>query len=345
VGADVAVTSVILRKLETAFPGAEIVLLAPRQAREVFGADGRIRVADLTYARQGTLLGRLMAWPVLVAALDRERKGLSDRELVIVDPDSRFTQLGLLPVVEGDIGYCFFESRTWSVPGVSTLGGLTSRWADEIFGGTDQARPMVRLDPGDLALGTRLGAALRKGGASRIAAVNLGVGGNDRKRISEEFERRLVEAFLAEGHTLVLDKGVGDEVERVDRIVTALRSAGRTVVEATEPDLGRLPASNLRCDVLTWQGRLGIFGALIGASDVYVGYDSAFQHIAAALEVPVVDVFVNAPSPVFVERWTPFSRAAVSVVRAERTVNGPMPEVDPVLGEVLTHCQRRERRT
>jgi len=340
VGADVAVTSVVLRKLETVFPGAEIVLLAPRQAREVFGADPRIRVADLAYQRQGTLLGRLMAWPVLVAALDRERQGLSDGELVIVDPDSRFTQLGLLPVIEGDVGYCFFESRTWSVPGVDTLGQLTSRWADAIFGGTDQALPLVRLDPGDVGRGERVVAALRAGGASRIAAVNLGVGGNDRKRISEEFERRLVEALLADGHTLVLDKGVGDEVERVDRIVTALRSAGRMVVEVTEPVLATPGAGNLRCDVLTWQGGLGMFGALIGASDVYVGYDSAFQHIAAALEVPVVDIFANAPSPVFVERWTPFSRAPVSVVQAEGAAAGATVDLDRVLGEATAAAGR-----
>jgi ADP-heptose:LPS heptosyltransferase len=192
--------------------------------------------------------------------------------------------------------------------------------------------------------GERLVAALRAGGASRIAAVNLGVGGNDRKRISEEFERRLVEALLADGHTLVLDKGVGDEVERVDRIVTALRSAGRMVVEVTEPVLATPGAGNLRCDVLTWQGRLGMFGALIGASDVYVGYDSAFQHIAAALEVPVVDIFANAPSSVFVERWTPFSRAPVSVVRAEQAVDGATTDLDRVVRDVRACCRRLETR-
>ena len=336
VGADVAVTSVILRKLRTRWPDADIALLAGRQTREVFGAEHNVRVVEVGYERQGTLLGRLMAWRALVAAVDREREGLSPSELVIVDPDSRFTQLGLLPVVDGDVGYAFFESRSQARPGVSTLGELTSLWADEVFGGEDRAGPMVALPPDDVAMGTRVVTQLRAAGVVRVTAVNLGVGGNDRKRVSEDFERRLVDALLAGGHTLILDKGVGDEVERVDRIVGALARAGRRVIDLTEPALETLGARPLACDVLTWQGRLAAFGALIAASDLYVGYDSGFQHIAAALGVPLVDVFANAPGPLFVDRWTPFSRAPVAVVQ----VASEGGDLDRAVADVLARCRR-----
>jgi ADP-heptose:LPS heptosyltransferase len=65
-----------------------------------------------------------------------------------------------------------------------------------------------------------------------------------------------------------------------------------------------------------YEGGVGTLSALIGRSDAYVGYDSAFQHIAAAQAVPVIDVFVDVPSPIFADRWRPYSKAAVEVVRA-----------------------------
>ena len=40
-----------------------------------------------------------------------------------------------------------------------------------------------------------------------------------------------------------------------------------------------------RGQLLLCQGGLGPFTALVAASDLYVGYDSGFQHIAAALSV------------------------------------------------------------
>lgn len=309
VGADVAVTSVVVRKLLSTFPEAEVVLLAPRLTREILVGEDRLRVQEVRYDRQGTLLGRLSTWRALVAAVDAERGG-ADGDVLVVDPDSRLTQLGLLPVVDGDRGYSFFESRTASAPGSPALGELTSRWADETFGGDDHPRPLVALRPDDERFGARAGAQLRGAGVSRIAAVNFGIGGNDRKRVSEEFERGLVTSLVQAGFAVILDKGVGTEVERVDRVVAALEEDGRTVRALTESGVAA-PA-----DVLTWEGRIGPFAALIASSDVYLGYDSAFQHIAAALDVPVIDVFADAPSPLFVERWTPWSRAPVRVVHA-----------------------------
>ena len=62
--------------------------------------------------------------------------------------------------------------------------------------------------------------------------------------------------------------------------------------------------------------------AIVAASDLYVGYDSAFQHIAAALAVPSIDVFVGFPNALFAKRWRPWSRAEVTVIE----VAGGWPE-------------------
>src|SRR5581483_7175987 len=110
------------------------------------------------------------------------------------------------------------------------------------------------------AIAGTIAAGLRAGGR-RVIAVNLGVGENPRKRVAGGFELDLVRGLLAERHALILDKGVGEERSRVGEIVAAL-----------EP----LPPH-----VFVYEGAVGPFAALIRESDLYVGYDSAFQHIAA----------------------------------------------------------------
>jgi ADP-heptose:LPS heptosyltransferase len=80
------------------------------------------------------------------------------------------------------------------------------------------------------------------------------------------------------------------------------------------------------------------FAALIGASDLYVGYDSAFQHVAAALGIPAIDVFVNPPNATFARRWRPHSSAPVSVI--ETTSTG---DTDAILARIaVVHRRLRQ---
>jgi ADP-heptose:LPS heptosyltransferase len=76
-------------------------------------------------------------------------------------------------------------------------------------------------------------------------------------------------------------------------------------------------AEELPAAVFTWDGGIGAFAGLIAASDEYIGYDSAGQHIAAALGVPTLTVFVNANAPVFAERWRPSGSGIIEVVEVE----------------------------
>lgn len=318
-GADVAITSLVVQAVRSALPQAQIVLLAPRPSLELFGGDTDLKIIDVPYARRGGLLERLGSWVGLVRAQDRERGTLGPGECIVIDPDSRLTQLGLLPVVDDDSDYRFFESRSFQRPGRESLGGLTVEWLREVFGAPNEAYyPRVSLRARDLDLGVVLSRALRTGEGSHIVSTNFGVGGNPRKRVTGAFEIELLRQLLAQGSVIVLDKGVGEEREGANRILASLRADGRAVVEVKDGDRfaernGPVP----RCDVLAWEGGVGTFSALIAASDLYIGYDSAFQHIAAALEVPVVDIFVE-PGPVFMRRWQPYSRAPVRVVSVDR---------------------------
>lgn len=110
-----------------------------------------------------------------------------------------------------------------------------------------------------------------------------------------------------------------------------MRASGRTVLQFAEADVGQIAGHpELRADLLTWHGGIGRFAALIAACDEYAGYDSAGQHIAAALGTPAIDIFTGSASPVFQERWTPAGRGVVHLVAAPSTGGG-----EAVLSEVM----------
>ena len=312
-GADVAVTSVLINKLKRACPRAEIRLLGGEKAAAFFASDTRVGHAPFDYGRSATLIGRLGLWPELVRTIEKELGGLRAEQYLVADPDSRLTQLGLLPVIHDESRYCFFPSRSYEQAGAAALGDLTSRWADEVWGadgvwGSDgrHSYPELNLPKED----RERGVALRKRVRGRLATVNLGVGGNAAKRVADPFELDLLQALRNADYTVVLDRGAGDEeIDRTGRLIDALEQAGNTVQAVGGEDVS--------AEVLTWQGSLSAFAGLIAASDLYVGYDSAGGHLAAALAVPAIDVFSGAASPRMIERWRPWGLRPADLVTVD----------------------------
>ena len=272
-GADVAVTSVLLAAAKQRFPHAEIVFVGPRKNYELFATDPRLRHAEMAY-RRGGLRQRLAVWGPLQALL-------AAPDAVVIDPDSRLTQLGLLPVCP-EAGYHLFESRGYGGETDRALPELAAAWAAETFG-VPNAKPYVALrrSAGDLVAGD--------------FAVSLGIGENPAKRIPDPFEERLLALLSASGAALAIDTGAGgEEAARVERAV------GRSGVKAA-----------------LWKGSFAGFAAIIAASRLYVGYDSAGQHVAAACGVPLVSIFAGFPAPRMFHRWRPTGERA-TVIRVDR---------------------------
>ena len=323
-GADVAVTSIVLQKVERVFPRAECLVFGPSAPGQLLqGTSKTPRFVDCPYPRHGGIIARLGSWVQLVNAVQAEMNGCQPDECVFVDPDSRLTQLGLLPVVDAAVPCFFFESRGYRRPGADTLGELTARWLDEALGPHEGGTlyPQVVPSASDSIPAEAVARQMRASGGGHVTAVNLGVGGNARKRIPGRFELDLIRALLSEGGAVMLDRGIGEEVARVEAIVSALTAQGIGVIEMT-PDTFRQPDRLPSHQLLICQGGLGPFTALVAASDLYVGYDSGFQHIAAALSVPVLDIFVNAPNELFGKRWRPYSRSPVDVVETATDAGG-----------------------
>src|SRR5439155_14256943 len=117
------------------FPAAEIVFVGPHKNYELFAGDPRIRHAAIDY-RRCTLRDRLAIWDSLKALV-------AEPGSVVLDPDSRLTQLGLLPVGVDDC-YHLFESRAHGVESDRALPDLAAEWAEQALG-VRGAKPYVAL--------------------------------------------------------------------------------------------------------------------------------------------------------------------------------------------------------
>ena len=335
IGADVAVTSVIIARLRRLLPQTEFVLLGSGKLRELFGGDQRVRIREIKYERGGGVLSRLTSWIDVVEAVNDEARGLKPDEFWLIDPDSRLTQLGLLPLLKDERNYFFFDSRSYQgrIPAgdpqsatrnPQSIGQLASHWINEIIGVTGEAFPYVALPAEYQSFGRRVCEKLRRAGASHIVAISLGVGGNPRKRISDEFETELINRLIA-GSALILDKGASlAERGQINRIVAPLRANGEAVLEIDEQNYADvISQEKIEADAITWNGGIGAFAGLIAASDGYLGYDSAGQHIAAALGVPTLTIFVNSGSATFAERWRPHGPGLIEVLNAHHIATSP----------------------
>jgi ADP-heptose:LPS heptosyltransferase len=65
-----------------------------------------------------------------------------------------------------------------------------------------------------------------------------------------------------------------------------------------------------------WDGSFAGFAAIVAAARLYVGYDSAGQHVAAAAGVPLISIFAGFPAPRMFDRWRPTGERA-HVIRVD----------------------------
>lgn len=215
-GADIAITSVLLDAAQKRYPNAEIYFVGPRKNFELFEADGRTRFREAPYSRSGSLRDRLAASAAL---------WISDG--IVLDPDSRLTQLGLIRVCE-DSNYFFFDSRGYGGDGMDRLPDLASCWAKEIFG-VENARPYI--------------APKAVAGPPADITVSLGVGENANKRMEGDFEPELLALLAATGASVLVDKGAS--AEESARVQRSLQPGMRTHTGAFAPFASEIARSKL----------------------------------------------------------------------------------------------------
>ncbi len=186
-GADIAVTSVMLDGMKKKYPQARIIFVGPRKSYQMFENDPRIEHMEAPYARNGSLADRLRA---------SARLWFDDG--IVIDPDSRLTQLGLISVCD-ESRYFWFQSR--SLPG-GRLPDIAADWVRSVF--SVDAKPYI--------------APLPATGEPAEITVSLGVGENETKSLGPDFERELMK-LLAGRSVLVDTGGTAQERARVERAI------------------------------------------------------------------------------------------------------------------------------
>ncbi len=306
IGADVAITSVLMAHLQKVFPGAELVLLGSHKLQELYGGDENVRIHEINYGRGATLNSRLLNWLNVVEVVDKELEGLHSNQFCVIDPDSRLSQLGLLPICGGEANYFFFETRSFQSEGHFSVGQLSSIWVNKICDSLPISFPFLDLPEPQKSIGNFVTSHLKR----PIISLSFGVGGNEEKRINYNFEVELVRSLL-KFYTVIVDSGFSSaELSQSEELASVFRSEGIQVLQLAEDSYFHFSDKDfMNQQIIFWKGGIGSFASLISCSDQYLGYDSSGQHIAAALGVPVMAIFTNSGSSVFNQRWQPWGRS------------------------------------
>lgn len=291
-GADIAVTSAFLDAAKQRFPEARIHFVGPAKNFELFNADPRIAHIPAPYVRQGALAQRIASGQAI--------GDLLPAGALLLDPDSRLSQLGLLPLVPAE-RHLFFESRSYSGDSPESLSTAAQRWIAQVLGVSasnyiQTSAPPAHVEPG-------------------MISISLGVGENAAKRVVGTFEKDLMRLLAATGRPILADLGAGGEEEA--RVREAIAAAA---------------LSSARISV--WNGSFANFASSIAASSLYVGYDSSGQHAAAAFGIPRITVFAGFPQERFLARWRPDGLGpsrAILATNADQTLEA----VQQALAELL----------
>jgi DNA-binding transcriptional LysR family regulator len=340
IGADVAILSVMIQHLRRLFPRAKIVVAGSHKLTGLFGGNPDLRIRELTYARGGGLFERFAGWHAALELLREEAADGRDN-IVVIDPDSRITQLGVLPLLQGD-NYLFFNTRHQML---ASTGRCMAQWANDwvrtVFGEDDFCYPTLWI-PDDLrGEAAKRVETFRAAGARRVIAMNLGVGQNPRKRVGLEFERRLLRTLVGvPGTVVIVDSGFGaDEVERARGLAADARQCGYAAKETSFADMD---AASVSHGVITVACTIGQMAALIAHSDEYIGYDSACQHIAAAARTPTLTIFAGSNNKNFVRRWSACGDADCRIVHVNTLTDPQHIAVDEIVARIMQERANRD---
>ena len=334
IGADVAISSVFCQRLKQYFPAAEIVLIGSEKLEQVYAGNKDIRVEPLTYVRRSGLAERLNSWIDLHNIIKQEQQGLEPGEVLLFDPDSRLSQLGVLPLIESEYYYYFNSRGKDSYPKKIPIAELANIWLGNVLGPGNFCYPGVWPEKNLLNQSGVAAGQARRQGVKNIITMNFGVGGNHRKKITGKFESELVIQLLQEtGTTIFLDLGFGDEERTAsENILSAVKEAGLNAQQCSFEEIRQLQDHT---GVIGVECSVGEIASLIAASDEFIGYDSACQHISAALGKRTYTVFAGTTNIRFIRRWTACGPNVSEIIYVDTLTHPPQYDTADIVARLL----------
>lgn len=334
IGADVAILSVIIQRLAKIFPRAEIVIIGSDKLTGIFGGNSGIRIHPLNYARRGGLFERFSSWHAASEILAEEMPLDNEENILLIDPDSRITQLGVLPLTHHD-NYLFFNSRKCASSGKNArMAELANRWTDNVFGVSGFCFPRI-WTPSSIARQARdLTCSIRAAGCKKLITMNFGVGNNPRKRLDLDFEKKLLGEILKSPQTVILlDRGFGEEeLFRSDSLISHLQDQGYQTAGAL---FGDAEYPEISHGIVGVECSIGEIAALIAESDEFIGYDSACQHIAAAAQTPTLTIFAGSNNKSFIRRWSACGNTQCNIVHVNTLTDPQNIDTDEIVQRVM----------
>ena len=181
---------------------------------------------------------------------------------------------------------------------------------------------------------------LKNNGTRRVIAINFGVGGNPRKKVGQLLEQELLLSLLQEPNTvIVLDKGFGEKERHYSNsLLEAVKQNGYSIEDTlftAELD------SDISSGVIGLQTRIGEIAAIIANCDEYVGYDSACQHIAAALQIPCLTIFGGSNNMRFIRRWSAFGANSCRMVHVDTLSDPTAIDVEDIIIRIMHERRMR----
>ena len=306
-GADILLISTLIQHLRQQYPTATLQLVGAGKLHDLFGDCPDLEFIPVTYARRGPLQERLHSWLAIQAAT-------ATADLVI-SPDSRLDQLGLLPLTSDPAAHRLWEN---TLPdGVEMpLAESLDAWCQQQFGTSASFTPRLWPNAATIATAERLRTAL----ADRpLLAVKLDVGGNPAKALPMEFERDILRTAVNRGWRVILDRGFGNaELAASDRLLASLgwqatdladdAAMGLTSDQWTEEALAG-------GDCLRLHGTIGSWAAAVMVARFAFAYDSVGQHLAAAADTEVLVAFAGFADDRFPVAWQPCGTNTITTLR------------------------------
>ena len=336
IGADILLSSVVIKRLRERYPDAEIIITGNKKLYGLFGAMPQLKVESLDYARRGTLITRLRSW----ISLHEQIKDLKPD--LVVAPDSRLDQLGLLPICCKE-QYALWENLQLA-DATQSLSSLADQWICETLNLESEppVYPELAFSPDMQMLSDHMQELI----ADRpFIAVKLDYGGNSDKAVSREWEIEILRCMIDRGWRILIDRGFGEEeLQNSDAVIRGVGMSAFDISES-DPDQGMLirdvTEKDLNgTDIVRFYGSIAAWAACAKHCQLAFSYDSVGHHLAAALATPLVIAFTGYKDDAFPKAWQPRGPGEINMVCI------PMDRKDnrDYLNKILEHITRLTKR-
>jgi len=333
IGGEIACNSIIMQKAASVFPDAKVILVGGKKSQVEPFYTG-LPVVGQEWKSTKTPFDRYAYFHITLDAIEQAKQanGVAEGEYIVIDSASPFFQLGLLPTMNpaSEPGNYFFYDM---VPDPNkTIGEEISAWMNRIFGPQPNqvGGPYTHVD---IAPQHRQNADIvwdrLKLGDKRVVTVAFSTDDDETKWINPtnvDFEVRLVSELIRQGNVVMLStagkvdaagnpvktkKGNPGDVARAREIMRRVQEAGLKVTAINTSQMDTIGVHTETPDLIGFQGSYGDFGALMGRSAQLICNSSSPKHVAGALGVPIVEMYVRDQG---FDQWKPYSRSPVDVL-------------------------------